>query len=166
MRYFNILYCRFDIYIMLQYSKEQLWQLYEGLPDELKAAVFSETNADNLYEICQKNEIKDNSAISEIAKKITYVFLGLLKPNELQDIISTDLNIEKKQASQIANEINNYIFLPVRKNLEQLYQIEMKPSAMVNTIPTARKSAAMTEKNKSAEKIKSKIKDRYREAVV
>jgi len=140
---------------MPQYSKEQLWQLYQGLPDELKNAVFSETNADNLYDICNQNNIKDDAVISEIAKKITYVFLGLLRPDELPEKISTDLNIEKNKASQIATEINNYIFLPVRKNLEMLYQIEMKPAA-ATTAPTSKKSAPI-------EKVKTK--DRYREVV-
>lgn len=149
---------------MLQYSKEQLWQLYEALPEELKSAVFSETNADNLYEICQKNEIKDNSAISEIAKKITYVFLGLLKPNELSDKISADLKIEKNRSDQIAAEINNYIFLPARKNLERLYGIEMKPSATAAAAPTAKKSV-LAEKNKIPERIKTKTKDKYREII-
>jgi len=142
---------------MPQYSKEQLWQLYQGLPDELKNAVFSETNADNLYDICQQNGIKDDTAISEIAKKITYVFLGLLQPDELPEKISTELNIEKSRASQIATEITNYIFLPVRKNLEMLYQMEMKPAA-ATTAPTSKKSAP-------TEKAKTKTKDRYREII-
>jgi hypothetical protein len=147
---------------MLQYSKEQLWQLYGGLPDELKNAVFSEINADNLYEICQKNGIKDNSVISEIAKKITYVFLGLLKPSELQEKISVDLKIEKNRAIQISTEINNYIFLPARKSLERLYEVEMKPSATIITAPTDKKTTP-PEKNKSTERSKTKTKDRYRE---
>ena len=87
---------------MPNYPKEQLWELYKDLPKDLQEAAFSKEIAANIQEICFKNEVTSDSLIFDIAKNIGYIFLGLLPPNEFQDILEKELKIEKSKAEQIA----------------------------------------------------------------
>jgi len=112
---------------MPNYPKEQLWELYKNLPEDLKKATFSEEVANNISEICKENGITGDDVIFEIAKNIGYVFLGLLPPNELANVLEKELKIEKDKSAEITSKINRFIFLPVRASLEALYKIEIKP---------------------------------------
>ncbi|PIR72180.1 MAG: hypothetical protein COU42_02195 [Candidatus Nealsonbacteria bacterium CG10_big_fil_rev_8_21_14_0_10_36_24] len=140
---------------MPDYPKDQLWELYENLPKELQEAIWAEKNADFISDICSRNGINEDKVISEIAKNITYILLGLLPPNELAQVLEKEVKIEKKQAKQIALEINRFILLPVKDSLEALYKIEIKPRLEPESIPQIE---AEVEPQK-----KIKKKDRYRE---
>jgi len=123
---------------MPDYPKEQLWELYKNLPKDLQKTTFSKEVAANIQEICTKNEVTDDDLIFDITKNIGYVFLGLLPPNELSDVLEKELKIEKSKAEQIASEITRFVFLPVKKSLEALYKIEIKPGVKpkVTSLPS------------------------------
>lgn len=120
---------------MPEYPKEQLQQLYINLPKDLQEAIFSEENTRNLREICLKNGVRDEDIIFEVTKNLGYVFLGLLPPNELQDVLEKELNLEKAKTEQIASEISRFIFLPVKNSLEALYNIEIKAGLKPKVFP-------------------------------
>ena len=67
---------------MADYPKEQLWELYEQLPEKLQKATFSEEIGQTIQDICNKNGVADNDLIFNITKNVGYVFLGLLAPND------------------------------------------------------------------------------------
>ena len=124
---------------MPDYPKEQLWELYKDLPKDLQKATFSEEVAANIQEICKKNGITDDDVIFDITKNIGYVFLGLLAPNEFSDVLEKELKIEKKKAKQISSEITRFIFLPLKKSLEALYQIKIKAGAKTEVKETEKR---------------------------
>ena len=142
---------------MPNYPKEQLWELYKDLPKDLQKATFSKEVAANIQEVCKENGITDDDVIFDITKNIGYVFLGLLPPNEFSDVLEKELKLNKKTAEQVASEITRFVFLPVRKSLEALYQIKMKASSKLKKEdqPTADQPKAG----------KPKRKDRYREII-
>lgn len=117
-----------------EYTKEQLWKLYEKLPQELKEAVFSEKTAESIGRVCDKNGIKEKK-ISEVARYIGRVLLGILPPAELQEILETELKLKKSVAKKVIQEINRFIFYPVKSSLEELYKIEITPSAPSKVTP-------------------------------
>ena len=135
---------------MPDYPKEQLWELYKALPEDLQKATFSEEVANNIQEICTENGITDDDIIFEIAKNIGYVFLGLLAPDEFENVLEKELKIEKDRAEKITSQISRFVFLPVKKSLEALYQTEIK-------------EAKVQPEKEIKEKLKRK--DRYRETV-
>jgi len=139
---------------MPDYPKEQLRELYNNLPEDLQKAAFSKEVAQNIYEICHKNEITNEDTLFDISKNIGYVFLGLLPPNELSVVLEKDLKIEKNKASQVASEIARFVFLPVKKSLEALYKIEIKPGIKPKTVPL-----------KETPEKKPKRSDGYRESI-
>lgn len=142
---------------MPDYPKDQLWELYENLPKELQEAIWAEKNADFISGICSRNGIQEDKTISEIAKNITYILLGLLSPNELTQVLEKEVKIEKKQAKQIALEVNRFVLLPVKDSLEALYKIEIKPRLESESTPPI--EAEIEPQKKTIKK------DRYRELI-
>lgn len=106
------------------YTQEQLWKLYEKLPQELQEAVFSVETADNIWNVCEKNNVNE---VSKVAKFVGYVLLGVLPIEEFQKTLE-ELGIEKEAAKKISQEINRFIFYPIKSALEQLYKIESATS--------------------------------------
>jgi len=135
-----------------EYTKEQLWKLYEKLPDELKEAVFSGETADTIWDICDRNGVGE---VSEVAKYTGYVLTGVLSLEEFQTVLEKELKLEKDTAKKVAQEINRFIFYPVKPALEQLFKIEITSSA----VPTE-KSKPEEEKSPTPSG-----KDTYREPV-
>jgi len=142
-----------------EYSKEQIWKLYEKLPPELKEAIFSEDTADNVWDICSRNGIEDER-ISEVARYTGRVLMGLLPPDELPETLEKELKVDKGMAKKISQEINRFILYPVKTSLEELYKIEIAPIAGTPVKPPSRKKIEGEEL-----KEKPKREDVYREPV-
>ena len=143
-----------------EYTKEQLWKLYEKLPEELKEATFSMKTADSIWDVCEKNEVEE---VSIVAKYAGYVLMGVLSPEDFQETIEKELGLEKEVAKKIAQEINRFIFYPVKPLLEELYKIEIIPPAKSATItpsPEEKPKAPPEEKPKAPPE-----EDIYREPV-
>lgn len=111
-----------------EYSKEEIWKLYEKISPELKEAIFSEETAESIWDICSRNRIEDER-ISEIARYTGRVLLGILPPDDFQETLEKELKLEKSVAKRAAQEINRFIFYPVKPLLEELYKIEITPPA-------------------------------------
>ncbi len=108
---------------MSEYTKEQLWKIYENIPKELKEAIFSVETADNIHSICLKVGVKEENN-SKIAELIGDVLLGILPPEELQKTIENELKINENSAKKINQMIGRIIFLPVKPALDKLYEKE------------------------------------------
>jgi hypothetical protein len=120
-----------------EYSPEEVWKLYEKIPEELKEAIFSEETAESIWRICTRNGIEDEK-ISGVARFTGRVLLGLLPPNELQETLEKELNLEKEVAESVAREIQRYIFYPVRIDLAELYKMEITPPTGKITPPVTK----------------------------
>ncbi|MDO8264755.1 MAG: hypothetical protein Q7T34_00070 [Candidatus Parcubacteria bacterium] len=106
--------------MLKKYTQEELWKLYNKLPEELRSVIFAEDTANSIREICIRNDITDER-IGKIAEYVGYVLLGLLTPEEIEQEIEEELGENKKQAKKVAQEINRFIFFPVKNSLETLY---------------------------------------------
>jgi len=103
-----------------QYTKEQFWELYKNLPEELKEAMFSDTNTNAIENICDRNEIEQEK-ISEVAKLVGHVFFGILPLDEFENALIKDAGIKNEKAKKMALEIFRFIFFPVKNSLGTLY---------------------------------------------
>ncbi|TSC75912.1 MAG: hypothetical protein G01um101430_82 [Parcubacteria group bacterium Gr01-1014_30] len=104
---------------MLDYPTEQLWILYEKLPEELKEAIFSERTAESIHNICERNGLQEKTP--QVAKYAGYVLLGLLSPDEFQQVLRKDLKLKDDETKQVAREIGRFVLFPVKSSLEALY---------------------------------------------
>jgi len=118
---------------MIEYSQEQLRELYQNLPKELQDALYSQENAKKINEICKKNNITDEKAVFDVAKITGYVLFGLLSPDNLETLFENDLKIEKNASEIVASEITKHVFMPIKNILEPLYKTELKFNAGMET---------------------------------
>ncbi len=137
---------------MAKYSKGQLQELYDELPEELKKAIFSGRVSYDIYNICKENGIKNEIKISQISEDIGHLFLGLIAPEEFKKTLEKEIGLKKETAKNVYFGITKLIFLPLKKELEGLYKIKIE-------IEEDQKTAQL---KKSLEK-KSVKKDVYRE---
>jgi len=139
------------------YTQEEIDKILQNLPEELKEAVFSMETADAIWNACIKQKIIDER-MAKIAEYTGYVLMGLLSPQEFQEALEKELKIETATTKKVVQEINRFIFYPVKPALEQLYKIEIGPPVTT------------TEKIKPAEETEKKAetpgrKDTYREEI-
>jgi len=141
-----------------KYTSEQFWKLYEKLPQELKDALFAEETGNNIYEICERNGISEN--LDQIVEYVGQVLVGVLPPDELPETLEKEIKLEKEVAKKVSQEINRFIFYPVKTSLEELYKIEIAPIAGTPVKPLPRKKIEGEEL-----KEKPKREDVYREPI-
>lgn len=145
---------------MAKYNEEQLWKLFSKLPDELKDTVLSEDTANNISGICQRYEIKDEK-ISKIAELVGNSLMGLLPPDELQSSLEKEVDLDPEIAKKVSQEINRFIFYPVKESLLSFYKIEFTPGGKIIKLSPEEKEKKRVE---SAGK-KPSAKDVYRELI-
>lgn len=145
---------------MAKYNKEQLWGLFKVLPDELKDTILSEDTANNIFSICQRYEIR-NEKISKIAELVGNSLMGLLSPDEFQNSLEEEINLDLEKAKKISQEINRFIFYPIKEILSSFYKIEFAPSGKTMKLVPKEKGRKKIE---SAEE-KSSAEDVYREPI-
>ena len=108
-----------------EYTKDQIWELYEQLPEELKDAIFSEKTADEIYMACDKNNV-EKEKIPKVAKLTGNVMLGILPVQEFRIALEKEIALESETAKNVFSQIHRFVFFPVRNELNQLYKIQPK----------------------------------------
>ena len=111
-----------------QYTKEQVGKVYEKLPEELQEALFSMETSEAIGSACTKHIISDLNN-KKITEYVGYVLLGLVLPQEFEQLLQKELKVPKKAAQEIAREINRFVFYPVKPALEQLHSTEIVASS-------------------------------------
>jgi len=107
-----------------QYTKEQAQKAYEKLPEELQEALFSIETTDAIANACKRQNISGPNH-TKITEYVGYVLLGLILPQEFEQVLVKDIKVPKKAAQEIAREINRFVFYPVRPALEKLHGTEI-----------------------------------------
>ncbi len=140
-------------------TSEQFWQLYKKLPPEVQESLFSEETGDDIYDICERNDLVDEHG--NIVVIVRNVLLGLLPPDEFQEILQNSLKIDKEKAKKVSRELYRFIFYPVKSNLEDIYEMEITSDEPKTTV----KQPVKKEEKKPAAKETSEAGDPYREEV-
>jgi len=139
-----------------EYPKEQLWKLYEALPNDLKDAIFSEKTADVINDVCQRSGLEKETTL--VAKYTGYVLLGLLTPDEFQKALQEELQLKNGVAKKVALEISRFVFFPVKGSLEALYKIEIEK-------PIVSEKEAVPEEETVTTRAARRGKDVYKEPI-
>lgn len=106
-----------------EYSKEQLWKIYELLPKDLKEAIFSQETSENIAFACAFAKL-ERKKFSQVARLTGQVLLGLLPPQDFQEALMKELQIEEEKAKKISHQIKRLIFNPLKESLLLLYEKE------------------------------------------
>ncbi|MEK7541793.1 MAG: hypothetical protein AAB533_03025 [Patescibacteria group bacterium] len=110
------------------YTKQQLQERYEKLPDALKDAMFSTDVADKIFETGKKNGLTIEK-IGFLAEETGRVILGLTRPNEFVAVLTGRLSTPADAAQKIASDINHQIFFPLREILKSTHQVDIGDAA-------------------------------------
>ncbi len=143
---------------MKKYSTDQLWDLYEELPKPLQQTIFSPEVAEDILAICQKNGIKEDENIAQVAEMVGYVLLGLLSPANLEKELQKTIGIKKTTAKNITQEITESVFLKVKEFLEKIYNTKLSLNEKTTT-------SQKNQNKKTSNKAKTSKKDIYREPI-
>lgn len=105
---------------MANYTKEQLRKLYLKLPPEVKDMASSDEVADLIFQVLEDNQLDDErgTKISELIRNVLY---GLLPPEDFQTALEKDVGVKKDPAKKINQEINRFVFFPIKESLNGLY---------------------------------------------
>lgn len=122
----------------MPYTREELEQKYQKLPEDLKEAIIGVKTAETIYDTGQKNALHVDQ-IGELADEVGLAMLGLTKTEDFVNHIKNRLQIGQTTAEQITREINEQIFLPIRESLMKLH------SASANEANEAREAASGVE---------------------
>ncbi len=104
------------------YSNEQLMTAFKMLPNDVREAILSVNTAEVIKQTADKYKLMIDKA-GQLADETGLVMLGLTHPNQFIADLAERLEIDKKLAKEIAEEINSRIFFPVRENLKKIHQI-------------------------------------------
>ena len=91
---------------MEELSKDELWAIYDTLPDILKDAIFSEDTADAVWNVCK---LYDVDQTSEVAKLVGQILMGLLPPEMFSETLQDELNLNKDTAKKVSMEIEHFV---------------------------------------------------------
>lgn len=143
------------------YAKEKLWKIYLELPQEIKDTLFSQDISENIEDIFQENKLSEEE-ISKVSDCINQVLFGTLPPENFQKVLEKELKLKSETAKKISQEINRFIFYPIRSALEELYRIGPAKS-------TERKEEVPISEERP-EEVKKEVKtpprtDAYRESI-
>lgn len=144
---------------MTEYTKEEFWKLYEKLPQELKDTLFAEETGDNIYNTCKRNGIEKD--LGTIIDYVGQVLLGLLTPKDFQNALEKEVDLDPEIAKKVSQEINRFVFYPVKESLSFFYEIEFVPGGKIIELTPERK------KKKKIDLVKKEpsTEDVYREPI-
>ncbi len=103
----------------MSYTKEQLYDTYHSLPEEIQDVMASMDTTYSIRTIGQKHQLHIDK-VGELADEIGLVMFGLVKPDQFMPQIQTRLGVDQATANAITKEVNEQIFLPIRESLQGL----------------------------------------------
>ena len=107
---------------MKEFTEEQITQMYDNLPEDLKDVIFGLEMNEIVEKIGRENQLNIEQ-IGDLANETGMVMLGVTHPNEFIGNLADRLEVDKEKARAIAQEINEQIFKKVRESLLKIHNI-------------------------------------------
>lgn len=150
------------------YPQTQTDELFDKLPLELRAALFSEDNAEFISQIAKRYKIADEQ-IPQFAILVGNILLGLLSPDDFPKALEQELKIPAEQIAFISQEVNRLILHPVKDKLVDFYkEISFAPSGIITQSPSKTVINSPTPDDNqplSDDRLDDGLDDTYRETV-
>lgn len=113
--------------IMDNKKRDEIIKRYEELPEDIQKAYFSSATSDAIFEVGKKHGLVIEK-MGELADETGLVMLGMTKPNEFIKNLEHRLEVEAIKAKEIAEDINQKVFSPIRESLKKIHGIPPSPS--------------------------------------
>ena len=104
---------------------------FKKLPEEVQYTLTSPHITEKIQEIAEKNGLllDQMDALYDIT---SYVMLGLLPSNRYTTTLAKELNVSEKQAKLITDEINNGVFLEIRKSMREFEEKSRSTNSIIS----------------------------------
>lgn len=110
----------------MPYTKEQLKERYENLPEDVKTVFDSVEMLDAISDISEQFNLHvDQQGI--LADEIGQVLLGITRPNDFLGHLQTRMKVPIETAGEIVKIANEKIFFPIRFSLEKMANGGLSP---------------------------------------
>ena len=107
---------------MKNFTEEQIAQMYDNLPEDLKDVIFGLEMNEIVEKIGRENQLNIEQ-IGDLANETGMVMLGVTHPNEFIGNLADRLEVDKEKARAIAGGINEQIFKKVRESLRKIHNM-------------------------------------------
>jgi len=101
-------------------TSQQIQDIYETLPQDIKDVLSSEDTAKKLQDISTKHNLHIDQAGS-LSDLTTLVMLGITPANEFVGEIKKELEISEPEATALADEVNEQILRDIKASLMKVY---------------------------------------------
>ncbi|MGD1002984.1 MAG: hypothetical protein ABR884_00200 [Minisyncoccia bacterium] len=105
---------------MITVSQQQAGQRWDIITPSLREALFSDVNADFVWNLCQSEHLPEDKSY-QVAEFAGYVLLGFLHPEDLSGELASSLNLPTPLAKTISDQINSRVFAPLRADIDKVY---------------------------------------------
>lgn len=110
---------------MPQETYQEILNRYQKLPVTLQNAMFNPAVGQNIAEITQRYNIRQNAP--DVADAVADVFLGILHPNLFIKTLAEKTGMPTSQAKLFGMEITEKVFAPVKRELLNMYALRPNP---------------------------------------
>jgi hypothetical protein len=105
---------------MLTISRQQVFDRWDILPENLREELVSDVNSNFLWQTCETEHIP-NEKIYAVSRITGAVIMGFLHPEDMANEVRDALGIDIRIATSIAGAINQRVFAPIRKDIDRIY---------------------------------------------
>jgi hypothetical protein len=106
--------------IMQHFSRQQLLARWDKISDILREAIFSDINEKILDDIALASHLSDDQR-ADMAYLCLLVFLGFISYRDVMQELQERFNLDPKTALAMYQEIDEKLFEPIRKDIEDNY---------------------------------------------
>jgi len=105
-----------------KYSKEELIEKFDALPEKLKGVVLAPETLDKIRDIAEKNDVAKNS--DKLRRSTILILAGVVPITQLRQTLQDELQINEDRARKIAMEVRDKIFMEVQDELRKIHGLE------------------------------------------
>ena len=119
---------------------KKLQEQYLNLPEDIQKALFSSATSDAIFEVGKEHGLQIDK-MGELADETGLVMLGMTKPNEYIRNLEKRLGVEVLKAKEIAEDINQKVFSPIRESLKKIHGISATREPVQPSVEPLRKTS-------------------------
>jgi hypothetical protein len=105
---------------MFDISQQQAGQRWDIITPQLREALFSDVNADFVWNLCQNEHLTEEKSY-QVAEISGYVLLGFLHPEDLAGELVSSVDLPAPLAKTISDQISSRVFAPLRADIDKVY---------------------------------------------
>jgi len=106
-----------------KYSREELWEKFDTLPDSVKTVILAPKTLDTLDAIADNNNLSPEAA-SKLWRYVELIMAGIVPITLLRETIEEELRLDEDHARKIAVEVRDKIFIQVQDELRKIHGLE------------------------------------------